>query len=162
MRCICERKCQVRTNGKARLYKEGEIAEFDECPDNFRELGKRAQAANGGAGPMDYDGIGVTELAELEGDVEDLKAHVSKHYPEVSYARNIGWDTLLTRYLQAREEATTIIDNTGKRKNIIVNIASDIAQGNAEDEMVKLGLEDLESEGEAKPEEDDLDKILGE
>ena len=76
MKCICERKCQVRNNfGQAILYSVGEVAEFDECPAYFRPLEGEDVA------PLDFATAGREELMEREDyALSDLKAYIESAY----------------------------------------------------------------------------------
>ena len=38
MKCVCERPCQVRVDGKIHTFHRGEVFDFDECPAHFRPV----------------------------------------------------------------------------------------------------------------------------
>lgn len=138
-RCICLRDCQVRVSGKIQYFARNDIAEFAECPEYFSVLGERAEKVDDN-GLVDFDQIPREELLEMDGDVEKLKAFLKARHPDVGFAANIGWDTLIFRYIEARELKTTIVDNTGRRPNTIVEIKRAEAEAS-----VSTGDDELDS-----------------
>lgn len=153
-RCICDITCQVRIEGKAVLFNIGDTYEFEECPPTFRVIGEKVKEATTDK-YIDYDEVDVRELEELEGDVEDLKAFLADRYPGIHYNKMIGWEKLLSRYIEVRENLVTTIDNTGQTKNTIVEVSNKIDELNKDDEDATNPLVE-------EPTVDDLDDILGE
>ena len=93
----------------------------------------------------------LLEMEESEEDLESLKAYMKKSYPEVAFAQNIGWDKLILRFIEGRENKILKVDNTGKTANTIVEVSAQLASLDAELEK----SEEEESLG-------DLDELLGE
>lgn len=152
MKCICDRSCQVRINGRAVTFKRGEVHEFDECPAHFAQLGRSLKEKVTPEGGVDYDAISREELLEVDGDVEDLKAYCKRLYPDIRFTSGVTFDDLVFRYIEARENREVRIDNTGKIKNTIVEVR---AQLDALDQ--KKELED----GTPDSDVDSLDDLLG-
>lgn len=116
--------------------------DVEECPENFHELGKRKDLG------LDFENMPDAELLEMDGDVEALKAHLEVNYPEVTFANNIGWATLVARYIEARYNRVTKVDNTGKVKNTIVSVNRQLDEA-----------EQVEEEERVHPDEDNFDDI---
>jgi hypothetical protein len=158
MRVICDRTCQIRIRGKVYTVSRNEKltlddAEFPTCPEYFHVLGENPRAVKKNLEVIDFDAISEGELMEMEGNLEELKKFLSIRYPQITFAKNIGWSTLVTRYLEVRNNMVTRIDNTGKVKHTVVELSTEFARMKEEPEK--------ESSVEISKAFDDLDDIIG-
>jgi hypothetical protein len=153
MRVVCDRDCQIRIRGKIHTITAGDIMtlDVDECPEHFHELGKLKAEENESD---DFENITDAELREMEGNVGALKDFLELNYPEITFASNIGWPKLVERYIEARDNRVSKVDNTGKQKSTIVSVRRQLdAESDSDEEK------DSDGDGIADNVEDALDDI---
>lgn len=113
MRVVANYDTQVRIGKKIHFYRGGESPpyDFEKCPEHFSPVDSFIDEETK---EVDFDSMSKEAIEALEPGIDELKSFIKKKYPSIQFARNIGFDTLLDRYLNARVDVVNIVDNTGK------------------------------------------------
>jgi len=91
MKCVCERDCQVRINGKIITFARGDVVDLEEEHRYFRNIE---------GGDIDFSIAGEEELLEAEYDLNDLKAYIRETYGK--NPRNRGKENTVKMLLDCR------------------------------------------------------------
>lgn len=77
MKCVCEKWKQIRMpDGSRKVFRPGDVGEFDECPKNFRSLAGETKEAF----PIDFKTAKEQELLEAEYDLSVLKKFIEDEF----------------------------------------------------------------------------------
>jgi hypothetical protein len=138
MKCIANRPCQKRVNGKAVYFYAGDMHDFEECPSGFTPIEKSKIVKIAGGAVLDFGDLKDDVVRALDFDIKDLKRYMSKKHPMVTYPGNIGREKLVEKYLYARaadDERGSVMASTGTQVIDPVQAAADAANSTIESDV---------------------------
>lgn len=92
MKCICKQKCFIPYEGRNRLFKQGEVFDFEKCPTHFAPL----------SSSVDFLTAGEDELMNSKWNPDKAKVAIKDAYGVTITATATEKEKIVEQILDAR------------------------------------------------------------